>query len=370
MKVRSIPTLVAFVVMTACSDDGRGAGASAAASSTTTSATGVTSEATSTSTTAATTGATGSGGATTTAAPTTTAETTSSGTTTAATTESGGESSSGAPESSTGAESSGTSTGDDTTVGMKLDVGVMPDVGGGDTAPDNCSSECEADEAGQMAGDWLLHIGGGTLYRVNVADATKLGLCKKVLSATSLTFTRDNRLFSSSGSELHEIDPCTCEATVVGEYPPGFNGINGIAPDEGNGLFGFSSQANALVRIDPDTAAVTEVGKVGFVFNTHGAAWSEQDQTLYFLTKSTLYTVDTQTGVATEIGPLGVDFSTVGVEEHPATGELYGCTGTGNLYHIDKVTAQATLIGSLGLGSCTNLGAPWTSSQVCLPIPG
>lgn len=345
MQTRSIFLLVSIVLFAACSDDGRGASTSAATAATITTGPGTTGT-----TEAATAGGSTASGATTDAAPT-------SG--------SGGETTSGTTGGSTDAASSGTSSGDASTAGVKLDVGAVPDVGGGG----NCSSECASDQAGQLAGDWLLHIEGGNLYQVDVAGGNAVLLCEKIGGANTLTFTRDNRLFATSGITLVQIDPCTCTGTQIGAF--GHPQIFGIAPDEGNELFGFSAQANALVRIDTQTGQTTEVGQVGFMFGKHGAAWSEQDQTLYFVTGNTLYTVDIQTGQATEVGPLGVDFGDVGVEQHPATAELYGCTGDGNLYAIDKLTGAASLIGPIGTGgNCTNLGAPWTETEVCLPIPG
>lgn len=335
---------VSCILVAACSNDGGGANTSA----------------TTTITSAAQT--TGTGDAKTTTAATTSAAATTSG--------SGGETASGTSSGTSAAETTDPTTGAATTAGVKLDLAASPDFGG-DTGGDMCASECESDQAGQADGDWLLQIDGSTLYRINVADGSAVALCDKVGSSHSVTFTRDNRLLSSSGSMLRVIDPCTCTSVDIGAFPNGLGGINGIAPDEGNELFGFSAEAEALVRINTQTAEVTEVGPVGFSFGTHGAAWSEADQILYLLTKSTLFTVDTQTGTATEVGPLGVDFSTVGVELHPATGRLYGCTGDGFLYEIDRVTGQASAIAPLGSGDgCTNLGAPWTTSEVCLPIPG
>lgn len=349
VHTRLFSALVSCVLIAGCSDDGGGTTTSATTTITTAPATTSTTDVVTTGATTTADVNTGSGSETatgTTGGATSTTSTTSTGTT------------------------ADVSTGDpppDTTDAVKLDLPVTPDLG----RRDNCSLECESDQAGQEGGDWLLQIEGSTLYRVNVADASAVALCDKVGSATSLTFTRDNRLLSSTGGSLNLIDPCTCTSVEVGKYPNALAAINGIAPDEGNELFGFSANADALVRIDTATAAVTEIGKVGFNFGTHGAAWSEQDQTLYLLTGSKLYTVDTQTGVATEIGPLGVNFGTVGVELHPATGRLYGCTGNGNLYEIDKNTAKATLVGPLGSGTgCTNLGAPWSNTEVCLPIPG
>ena len=285
-----------------------------------------------------------------------------------------------------GASSVGSTTGADTTAAgttggastsaPKLDVGAVPDFGGetGDGAM--CEEMCQADKAGQVGGDWRLHISSANaLMLVDVSDGSTTEVCKVtgIGFIKSLTFTRTNRLLASDGAILYEIDPCTCKGAQIGVFSPGYGSIYGISPDEGDDLFGISAQANALVRIDSDTAKTTEIGPLGGIWGNHGATWSEQEQRIYAINGGTnsLYTVDPQTGAATLIAKLSVTFSTVGAEIHPATGRLYGCTGTGKLYEIDKATAKATEIGAIqGIGTCTNLGAPWTGSDVCLPVPG
>lgn len=295
------------------------------------------------------------------------------------TTASGG-ASEGEATSASEATSAGVSTGTGGTSGeTKLDAGggETGETGetGGETGGGLCPVECKADAAGQLAGDWLLHIGNDALLRVSVADGTTTKLCdiEGSSNANSVTFTRDNRLMASGGGALTEIDPCTCIGTKVGSYPNGLGMVNGIAPDEGNDLFGISGQANKLIRIDADTAAVTEVGDLGGSWGTHGLTWSEGDQTLYGINGSddSLYKIDKNTGFATLIGDTMVSFGHVGVEEHPASGLLFACSMGPTLVRIDKNTGVATPIGPIeGIDDCTNLGAPWTGSEVCLPIPG
>jgi hypothetical protein len=271
------------------------------------------------------------------------------------------------PQGSTGTSSTGAGDGEDdggSTGAVIYDVGMSGDddpvattTGGSGECPD----ECHADAVGQAAGDWLLHLAGdGELAMVFVADGTTEALCtvQGLAGALSLTFTRDNRLMASNGSDLYEIDPCSCIASEIGAFTHG-----GI----------FSSSAGKLVRIDTSDGSTTEVGDLGVMFGTHGATWSEEDATLYAINGSDdeLYDVDQATGAASPVGPLGVGFFTVGVEVHPASGLLYGCTGNGGqLYGIDKLAGTATFIGDMGVvGSCTNLGAPWSTSDVCLPPP-
>jgi len=292
------------------------------------------------------------------------------------TTASGGASESGETSTSGGSTSADVSTGTGVTSGeMKLDVAAPDDLGGGETGVELCPEECKADAAGQLAGDWLLHVGDNALLRVAVADGTTTKLCdiEGPAPATSVTFTRDNRLMTSGGGVLTEIDPCTCVATMIGTYPQGFGGVNGIAPDEGDDLFGISGMANKLIRIDADTAAVTEVGDLGGDWGTHGLTWSEGDMTLYGINGNddSLYRIDKETGFATLIGDTTVNFGHVGVDEHPASGLLFACSAGPTLVRVDKDSAVATPIGPIqGITGCTNLGAPWTGSEICLPIPG
>jgi len=283
----------------------------------------------------------------------------------------------GSTDASTSSTTSLTTSSTSSDGGIKLDLGAPPDSSdetgdGGDA----CLPECATDQDGQANGDWLLHVSSANdLMTVNVADGSTVTLCKITGASgiVSLTFTRTNRLLASNGASLFELDPCTCKGSMLGVFSPGLGSIYGIAPDEGEQLLGISAQAGALVRIDGLTAKTTEIGPLGGSWGTHGATWSEAEGLVYAINGATnsLYRVDSKTGVATLVGALSAPFSTVGVEIHPATSRLYGCTAGGKFYEIDKATAKATAIGTIeGVSGCTNLGAPWGGTGVCLPIPG
>lgn len=185
----------------------------------------------------------------------------------------------------------------------------------------------------------------------------------------SLTFNRAGYLFahcrgvSGEVSQIHRIDPCTCEVTVLGDS--GFSSIPGITADRVNGLFGIETTQDLFLTIDTSTGAGTSIGPLGVDFGTSGATWSDEDDTVYGIngTDDSLYVIDPDNGEATFVTYItGVDFGTVGVELNPFDGVIYACTNDGILYAVDRITGVATAIGN-GMGhqtACSNLGAPWT----------
>ena len=71
-------------------------------------------------------------------------------------------------------------------------------------------------------------------------------------------------------------------ATKLGNFPSTHDLVHGLAPDEGNNLFGISAESNHLVRINANNGFVTPVGHLGTLVNSkHGLTWSETMQTLF-----------------------------------------------------------------------------------------
>lgn len=150
------------------------------------------------------------------------------------------------------------------------------------------------------------------------------------------------------------------------------SGIYGITPDEQDGLYGISEAQDLLVRIDADTAHTEAVGPLGVDFQTHGATLSASEQSIYAIrgVANELYEVDVSDGSAQLLSSItGADFEGVGIERHPDTDQVFGCTDGDVLYEVDVNSGQATSVGSMGAGAkCTNLGAPWeTGPTVCVP---
>ena len=312
------------------------------------------------------------------------------GTATSSTTEAS--SSSGEPNTSSDTSEDGTSTvGEsgattspdttdttDTTGFPAFDL-APPDVG----EPMVCPTDCTATDPDGADGLWLLHVGNSKLWYVEVATGESTELCTlpepyDEMAFVGLTMTRDNRLLAvpampEQRQPLYEINPCTCGVQELGLIPEAFLGVRGIAPDEDEGLFGLSGEADALVRIEVSDASATEVGPLGEGFSKLGLTWSEDENKLYAINAETdgLYKVDPVTGTATLEVTLQLDFTSIGVELHPADDTIYACTSDNMLYRVNRNTGQVEEIGGPvgdGTGACSNLGAPWeVGGKVCLP---
>jgi outer membrane protein assembly factor BamB len=220
----------------------------------------------------------------------------------------------------------------------------------------------------------LLRVAGSTLLHIDPEDARVTEVCELEGigddGTQSLAFTRDGRLFATYDSAfLYEIDPCACEASEVGPY--GFDGLAGILPDRGDGLWGIASEEDQFVAIDPETGAGTAVGPLRRDLTNQGATWSERDQTLYVLVGSgpaELHTLDPATGSLSFHVRVGTFFSAVGFEYHPETGRLYACTADDLLLAVDPDTGELTTIGATGWPGCDNLAAPAVPTpRGCLP---
>jgi hypothetical protein len=191
------------------------------------------------------------------------------------------------------------------------------------------------------APDLYAHDANGMLAIVDVAngDVTPIG---DMPVMTDIAFAADGRLFAISFNQLFEVDPATAQATLVGFHGvPGGNalvfGPNGtlyaaggtstslyaIDPTSGatsnlgvvgaqsagdlafhDGELYMASLANNLVQIDlgPPVAGAT-VGPFGFA-NVYGFATAD-DNVLYGLSGTQIFSVDTQTGAGAPVSDYG-----------------------------------------------------------------
>jgi hypothetical protein len=94
-----------------------------------------------------------------------------------------------------------------------------------------------------------------------------------------------------------------------------------------------------------------------------------------------LYTIDSATGaMVQDIGPLndglGQNYPITGLAFHPTTGVLYGSTGNSQagtearLVTINPLTAQVTLIGSFNAGPTNTNGTPATMADIAFGPTG
>ncbi len=124
-------------------------------------------------------------------------------------------------------------------------------------------------------------------------------------------------------------------------------------------LLGVDTIGPALFEIDTTSGVRTLVGPLVGISGAIGAlAWDPVAGILYMTSTSNdaLWQLDPNTQVATLIGPFNVGGAEVmhGIELDSTTGVLYGkstnVSGGGDFYSIDKVTGQATAIGTTGIG--------------------
>ena len=118
------------------------------------------------------------------------------------------------------------------------------------------------------------------------------------------------------------------------------------------GTLYVTNNADNLLTIDTDTLTVSTVGPLGVDFLWSGLAYDPGMDVLYGVDgragQFELYSINRSTGVATSIGSHGIS-ELFGLAFDTSTNTLYAAQlhGTENLYSIDTLTAQATLIGPL-----------------------
>lgn len=163
--------------------------------------------------------------------------------------------------------------------------------------------------------------------------------------------------------DLYRLDVGTGQATRVG--PIGYRDVEGLAISPDGQLYGVSDAGTGsptstltdfLLAIDPVTGAGTPIGQLGLsgqgvgAFNDldyglaitcDGRMWLSSDTT------SQLWEVNPSTGGTRLVGNLGARVSGLAAYGN----QLYGVSvvGAEGLYAINRDTAQATLMGSLGL---------------------
>ena len=257
--------------------------------------------------------------------------------------------------------------------------GDMTGDGDGDMGGDG-DGDMGGDGDGDMAGDgdgdppdpivpWLLHVrnDNNQLVKIDTDTGVETVICdfEGNVNYPSITFDQFGGLYGSrQGQELDEIDPCTCEVNYIGNM--GYTGVNGITANglEVQRLFGISIDSDVLLNINLNDANSVEIGNgLGINIGFSGSTFSNDILNLYAINadNDVLYQVDVAGGEASEIAPLDVPFSTVGIEWHPANGQLYACTN-GHLYQVDFNDGTTMEIGNMGHG-CNNLAAPWTAVQ-------
>lgn len=191
--------------------------------------------------------------------------------------------------------------------------------------------------------------------------------CLEAPSAHAGTLYAADGALSTAGN-LYTVDSNTGLTTVVGALVDAAGAsyaINGMAWDSVNQwLWGTTSGAsptfaNGLVRINPNTGQVTQVGLLGLTPPNFGADLDLSGGTLYGWAEgsfSSLMTINTATGAATIVGPNGQGLNTTGSGlASDAQGVMYSTPdlATGNIWQVNTITGQLVNPTPLG-GGTTN----------------
>ena len=192
----------------------------------------------------------------------------------------------------------------------------------------------------------------------------RLGTCAATVAAFACMATPNAQaqqvLYAADGAlstagNLYTVDTSTGLTTTVGALVDAAGAsyaINGMAWDSVNQwLWGTTSGAsptfaNGLVRINPNTGQVTQVGLLGFALPNFGADLDLHGGTLYGWAEgslSALMTINTATGAGTVVGPNGQNLNTTGSGlASNAQGTMFCAPdlATGNLWQVNTLTGQ------------------------------
>ena len=194
-----------------------------------------------------------------------------------------------------------------------------------------------------------------SFWRMGACTASAAALaCIGASSASAgILYAADGAL--STAGNLYTVDTATGLTTVVGALVDAAGAryaINGMAWDSANQwLWGTTSGAsptlaNGLVRINPATGQVTQVGLLGLTPPNFGADLDLRGGTLYGWAEgslSALVTINTATGAATVVGPNGQNLNTTGSGlASNGQGTMFSSPdlATGSLWQVNTATGQ------------------------------
>lgn len=192
------------------------------------------------------------------------------------------------------------------------------------------------------------------MSRVLLAIAALLAGFTAAAAPQAYAIASDN--FEEPADQLVRIDLATGEFTIIGQPGPNYKDIEGLALAPDGQLFGADDATETLLLINPGSGIATPVDNrpqnldlgdgttpydFGMTFACDGSLYLVSDQNM------TLYQVDTETGKANPIGNLGKHITALATYGD----QFYaiGSEGDNNLYRINPVTAELTLVGPLGL---------------------
>lgn len=192
-----------------------------------------------------------------------------------------------------------------------------------------------------------VHDSSGNLGTVDVVSGSVVTLGNMGVVMTDIAFDPSGNLFGISFTGLYSINPLTAQATFIGSH--GISGGNALVFDTGGTLYAAGNTTSLLYTINPASGASSSLGNMGFnsggdlafkggnlylassgsqlvqvdlgnvantsavgsfgVANVFGLA-TGNDDVLYAVAGTTIYTVDIGTGTASN--PVSFAFQGLG----------------------------------------------------------
>ncbi len=186
-----------------------------------------------------------------------------------------------------------------------------------------------------------------------LASLTLLGL------AASSPAQAGNPVYVESGnSQFGVLNPTTGAYTLIGTFSSNI-GIGGLCFGAKGNLYGvgynFTNKSIGLYQINTANAALSVVGNLGFSPQVGYGIGTTSDGALYAYSGNTFYQINPTTSAAMPVGSLGVIAD--GAFNGDDSGHLYLTGGSKNqgFYEVDRITGQATLIGTSSYGTVFSL---------------
>ena len=146
------------------------------------------------------------------------------------------------------------------------------------------------------------------------------------------------------GSTLYQVDLSNGNLATLGTGSTTYYGFGGTI----NGLYAIGTDEN-LYSVNATNGSTTLIGPTGFP-SGHSQSLSGGQAGLYAVvslsTGDILYSLDTTSGAANEIGNTGITATVTSISFYQ--GQLYACDAQGNLYSVNIIDGQTTLIANSG----------------------
>jgi DNA-binding beta-propeller fold protein YncE len=195
----------------------------------------------------------------------------------------------------------------------------------------------------------------GSLYTVNKTTAalTMVGPLGSD-GGPSLGFSTAEGFLYGSAPNLMRLNPATGLATPVNSLGIPMKGL-AWDPDL-RVLYGAGWPTPRLYRIDTATWTATYVTPIATSTIQNGFTFDRDQGTLWAIdTNRRLIRIDPGTGAVTDIGATGIIPSSIAY--HPGLGQLYAVdlAGSDRLFELDRATGAATLVGPIGFTDLAGL---------------